>query len=146
LQPARAGTGAGVPVGAEPPSPPPVYNSAGVRTNTRENLAKEALRRERHEIIAELLKKDPTYKAPADYRPLKLYRKIPVPINAFPTFNFIGFILGPRGSNQKRMEKESGAKIYLRGKQMQRSVASGKGLLTIDGVGLQQRRAPPRAH
>lgn len=123
LQAGSVGCSTSVLGGTEPPSPPPVYNSAGVRTNTRENLAKEALCRERREIIAELLKKDPTYKAPADYRPPKLYRKIPVPVDDFPNFNFIGFILGPRGSNQKRMEKESGAKIYLRGKQMQRGGA-----------------------
>ncbi|PIA37052.1 hypothetical protein AQUCO_03100066v1 [Aquilegia coerulea] len=34
----------------------------------------------------------------------------------YPGYNFIGLIIGPRGNTQKRMEKETGAKIVIRGK------------------------------
>ncbi|KAL7107146.1 hypothetical protein ACP275_06G035500 [Erythranthe tilingii] len=43
-------------------------------------------------------------------------KKILVPVKEYPTYNFIGLILGPKGSTQKKMEKETGAKILLRGK------------------------------
>ena len=31
-------------------------------------------------------------------------------------YNFIGLILGPRGSTQRELEKKSGCKISIRGK------------------------------
>ena len=31
-------------------------------------------------------------------------------------YNFIGLIIGPRGSTQKRLEKETNTKIAIRGK------------------------------
>ncbi|KAK8962321.1 KH domain-containing protein [Platanthera guangdongensis] len=34
----------------------------------------------------------------------------------YPGYNFIGLIIGPRGNTQKRMEKETVAKIVIRGK------------------------------
>jgi splicing factor 1 len=37
-------------------------------------------------------------------------------VKDFPGYNFIGLIIGPRGNTQKRMEKETGAKIVIRGK------------------------------
>lgn len=42
--------------------------------------------------------------------------KVPVPAAANPDVNYVGMLLGPRGSTLKRMEDESGAKILLRGK------------------------------
>jgi hypothetical protein len=51
--------------------------------------------------------------------------KIYVPDNAPP--NIMGLLLGPRGSNQKRMEEESGAKIYIRGKGSSKGPARGEG-------------------
>lgn len=37
-------------------------------------------------------------------------------MDKFPDYNFIGLIIGPRGNTQKRMEKETGCKIAIRGK------------------------------
>jgi hypothetical protein len=34
----------------------------------------------------------------------------------YPNYNFIGLVIGPRGVTQKAMEKESGAKIVIRGR------------------------------
>jgi hypothetical protein len=49
-------------------------------------------------------------------RPAKKYRKIFIPQKDFPSYNFIGLIIGPRGNTQKRMQKETNTKIAIRGK------------------------------
>ncbi|GAB2265429.1 Splicing factor 1 [Dionaea muscipula] len=104
------------PEGARSPSPEPVYDNMGIRINTREYRAREKLNRERQEIISQILKKNPAFKPPADYRPPKLHKKLYIPQKEYPGYNFIGLIIGPRGNTQKRMEKETGAKIVIRGK------------------------------
>eukprot|EP00850_Spirogloea_muscicola_P001883 SM000007S20843 [mRNA] locus=s7:535084:547309:+ [translate_table: standard] len=104
------------PEGARSPSPEPVYDNMGIRINTREYRARERLTRERQETIAELIKKSPSFKPPADYKPPKFYKKLFIPVNQYPGYNFIGLIIGPRGNTQKRMERETGAKIVIRGK------------------------------
>ncbi|KAL9229706.1 hypothetical protein vseg_005144 [Gypsophila vaccaria] len=104
------------PEGARSPSPEPIYDNMGIRINTREYRAREKLNRERQEIISEIIKKNPAFKPPADYRPPKLHKKLYIPQKEFPGYNFIGLIIGPRGNTQKRMEKETGAKIVIRGK------------------------------
>ncbi|TMW87129.1 hypothetical protein EJD97_020384 [Solanum chilense] len=104
------------PEGARSPSPEPIYDNMGIRINTREFRAREKLNRERQEIISQIIKKNPAFKPPADYRPPKLQKKLYIPMKEFPGYNFIGLIIGPRGNTQKRMEKETGAKIVIRGK------------------------------
>ncbi|WPT14450.1 Splicing factor-like protein 1 [Picochlorum sp. SENEW3] len=98
------------------PSPPPIYDSQGVRLNTREVRMKEKLTRKRNEMIEELLKRDETFKPPADYRPEKKSRKIFIPYKEYPDANFIGLIIGPRGNTQKRMQEETNTRIAIRGK------------------------------
>ena len=49
-------------------------------------------------------------------RPAKKYRKIYIPQKEYPSYNFIGLIIGPRGNTQKRMQKETNTKIAIRGK------------------------------
>lgn len=34
----------------------------------------------------------------------------------YPDYNFIGLIIGPRGMTQKQMERDTGAKIAIRGR------------------------------
>ncbi|KAF8412964.1 hypothetical protein HHK36_000936 [Tetracentron sinense] len=104
------------PEGARSPSPEPVYDNMGIRINTREYRARERLNRERQEIISQMIKRNPAFKPPADYRPPKLHKKLYIPMKEYPGYNFIGLIIGPRGNTQKRMEKETGAKIVIRGK------------------------------
>ncbi|XP_068645527.1 splicing factor-like protein 1 [Aristolochia californica] len=104
------------PEGARSPSPEPIYDNMGIRVNTREYRAREKLTRERQEIISQLIKRNPAFKPPADYRPPKLHKKLYIPMKEYPGYNFIGLIIGPRGNTQKRMEKETGAKIVIRGK------------------------------
>ncbi|PSR93320.1 Branchpoint-bridging protein [Actinidia chinensis var. chinensis] len=104
------------PEGARSPSPEPIYDNMGIRINTREYRARERLNKDRQEIISQIIKKNPAFKPPADYRPPKLQRKLYIPMKEYPGYNFIGLIIGPRGNTQKRMEKETGAKIVIRGK------------------------------
>ncbi|KAG2381478.1 hypothetical protein C9374_006467 [Naegleria lovaniensis] len=46
----------------------------------------------------------------------EISRKIYIPVDEYPDYNFIGLIIGPGGLTQKKLEKESGAKIAVRGK------------------------------
>ncbi|KAG6503789.1 splicing factor-like protein 1 [Zingiber officinale] len=105
-----------LPEGARSPSPEPIYDNMGIRINTREYRARERLNRERQEIISQLIQRNPAFRPPADYRPPKLQKKLYIPMKEYPGYNFIGLIIGPRGNTQKRMEKETGAKIVIRGK------------------------------
>ena len=50
--------------------------------------------------------------------PSKIKRKIFVPQPN--VFNYTGLIIGPKGSNQKRLEEETGCKILVRGKGSQK--------------------------
>lgn len=42
--------------------------------------------------------------------------KIMVPVKEHPEFNFMGVLIGPRGSSLKAMEQRTGAKILIRGR------------------------------
>jgi splicing factor 1 len=98
------------------PSPPPIYDSNGIRQNTREVRMKEKINRQRNGIIEELLKRDPTYQPPTDYKPEKKSRKLYIPYKEYPDYNFIGLIIGPRGNTHKRMQQETNTVIAIRGK------------------------------
>ncbi|KAK1935886.1 putative transcription or splicing factor-like protein [Babesia divergens] len=99
-----------------PPSPPPVYDRSGSRVNTRDIRAKNAMNGEYNRLVEYLLKHLPGFVASADYKPLKKIRKIIIPLDKYPEYNFMGLVIGPRGCNHKRLEAESGAQISLRGR------------------------------
>lgn len=101
-----------------PPSPPPIYDRDGKRTNTREQRMRVQLQIERQDLIHDAMKLLPTFRPPGDYRPLTIRknRKLYIPVDKYPDYNFIGLIIGPRGMTQKQMEKQTGAKIAIRGK------------------------------
>ncbi|RYQ94030.1 hypothetical protein Ahy_B09g100230 isoform B [Arachis hypogaea] len=67
-------------------------------------------------IISKLMTLNPDFNPPPEYKPPKLLKKLYIPVKEYPEYNFIGLIIGPRGNTQKKMEKESGATILLRGK------------------------------
>lgn len=75
----------------------------------------ELLELERREIIGEILRLNPSYKAPSDYKPLLKVGKVPIPVKEYPGYNFIGLLLGPESNTQKRLEEETGAKIRVYG-------------------------------
>ncbi|XP_953608.1 uncharacterized protein TA16690 [Theileria annulata] len=99
-----------------PPSPPPVYDKNGSRVNTRDVRVKNSMNEEYNRLVEFLLKNLPGFVASADYKPLKKVRKIIIPLDKYPEYNFMGLVIGPRGCNHKRLEAESGAQISLRGR------------------------------
>ncbi|XP_015581899.2 splicing factor 1 [Ricinus communis] len=75
----------------------------------------ELLKLEWREVIGEILKLNPSYKAPPDYDPLLKEATFPIPVKDHPRCNFVGLIFGPGGETQKRLEKETGARIHVLG-------------------------------
>ncbi|KAK3368328.1 hypothetical protein B0H63DRAFT_497677 [Podospora didyma] len=109
------------------PSPPPEYDNAGRRINTRHSRYRDRLLGERHSLIQHATRIIPSYRLPVGYTyrsPAMLKEKVFIPVKDFPEVNFIGQILGPRGSSLKDMATKSGATILLRGKG---SVKEGRG-------------------
>ncbi|KAF8787325.1 Splicing factor 1 like protein [Argiope bruennichi] len=100
------------------PSPEPIYNSEGKRLNTREYRTRKKLEDDRHNLIQEMYQCNPEYKPPPDYKPplVKVCEKVMIPQEEHPDINFVGLLIGPRGNTLKSMEKETGAKIIIRGK------------------------------
>lgn len=100
------------------PSPEPIYSTDGKRLNTREVRTRKKLEDERHLLVQKAIKVNPEYRPPADYRPpeVKIQDRVAIPQEEHPDVNFIGLIIGPRGNTLKKMEKDTGAKIMIRGK------------------------------
>lgn len=100
------------------PSPEPVYDQYGKRSNTREARTRKKLEDDRHLLVLEMYKLNPEYKPPVDYKPqqIKYTDKVDIPQDDFPEINFVGLLIGPRGNSLKSLEKETGAKIIIRGK------------------------------
>eukprot|EP01097_Dermamoeba_algensis_P000464 TRINITY_DN1159_c0_g1_i1.p1 TRINITY_DN1159_c0_g1~~TRINITY_DN1159_c0_g1_i1.p1 ORF type:complete len:434 (-),score=117.64 TRINITY_DN1159_c0_g1_i1:731-1999(-) len=99
-------------------SPEPVYDNMGKRVNTKEMMARERIKRERQKLIELAFKIHPGFRPPPDYVPMRMKKskKIYIPTQKYPNYNFIGLIIGPRGITQKEMEKETRTKISVRGK------------------------------
>jgi hypothetical protein len=53
-------------------------------------------------------------------------KKISIPIERHPTYNFIGLIIGPRGKTQKELETKTGCKIAIRGRGSVKEGARGR--------------------
>lgn len=99
-------------------SPPPEYDASGRRTNTRERRYRQRLEEERQRLVDAALQIFDGYKVPPGFshRRNGLVRdKVFIPVRDFPTLNFIGQILGPRGQSLREMNAESGANIVIRG-------------------------------
>ncbi|KAF8529825.1 hypothetical protein JB92DRAFT_3081243 [Gautieria morchelliformis] len=110
------------------PSPPPTYDAHGRRSNTREVRYRKKLEDERVRLVDRALKTDPNFRPPVEYHQQKRshrpQEKVYIPVKEFPEINFFGLLVGPRGNSLKKMERDSGAKISIRGKG---SVKEGKG-------------------
>lgn len=100
------------------PSPEPIYNNEGKRLNTREYRTRKKLEDERHQLVQEAWKLNPNYKPPPDYKPpiIRVSDKVMIPQEEHPDINFVGLLIGPRGNTLKNLEKDTGAKIIIRGK------------------------------
>lgn len=98
------------------PSPEPVYDSkTGQRLNTRDVRLREEFNNERMLIIEMLMEVDKSFKPPPDYKPPKKYKKVYLPLDD-PYTNYIGLILGPRGTTQKELEAKTNTRIAVRGR------------------------------
>ena len=110
----------GIPANPEDrsPSPEPIYSSDGKRMNTREYRKRKELEEQRHNDIVRIMEINEDFKPPADYKPpqIKVNDKVMIPQDEHPEINFVGLLIGPRGNTLKSMEKETGAKIIIRGK------------------------------
>ena len=53
-------------------------------------------------------------------------KKIRVPVEEHPNYNFIGLIIGPRGKTQKELEAKTGCKIAIRGRGSVKEGACGR--------------------
>ncbi|KAE8692819.1 RNA-binding KH domain-containing protein, putative isoform 3 [Hibiscus syriacus] len=60
---------------------------------------------ERQETIGEILKLNPSYKAPADYKPLLKEATVSIPAKEYPGCNFVSLIFGPGSDTKKQLEK-----------------------------------------
>ncbi|EDO45484.1 predicted protein, partial [Nematostella vectensis] len=111
------------------PSPEPIYNTDGKRLNTRDFRVRKRLEDERHKFIQDMMKINPDFKPPADYKPplIKIQDKVMIPQDENPEVNFIGLLIGPRGNTLKNMEKETNAKIMIRGKGSIKDGKQGRG-------------------
>lgn len=71
-------------------------------------------------MVDKAMKNDPNFRPPAEYHQAKRNarpsEKVYIPVKEFPEINFFGLLVGPRGNSLKMMERESGAKISIRGK------------------------------
>ncbi|XP_050677862.1 splicing factor 1 isoform X2 [Leptidea sinapis] len=100
------------------PSPEPIYSTDGKRLNTREYRTRRKLEEERHRLVQRMNQINPEFKPPPDYKPpiIRVHDKVMIPQEQHPDINFVGLLIGPRGNTLKAMEKETGAKIIIRGK------------------------------
>lgn len=100
------------------PSPEPVYSTDGKRLNTREYRTRRRLEEERHRLVARMQEINPDFKPPPDYKPpvVRVHDKVMIPQDLHPDINFVGLLIGPRGNTLKAMERDTGAKIIIRGK------------------------------
>ncbi len=83
--------------------------------NTRDVRLREEFGNERMMIIEKLMELDKSFHPPPDYKPPKRYKKVYLPMDD-PLTNFIGLILGPRGSTQKELEAKTNTRIAIRGR------------------------------
>jgi len=98
------------------PSPPPQYDSQGKRLNTKEVRYKAKLNAERNELFTQIMKLDKDFKIPAHWKKPIYRKKVEFPTDKHPEINFFGVIVGPRGITQKRLSKETGCNIFIRGR------------------------------
>ncbi|CAG9120699.1 unnamed protein product [Plutella xylostella] len=84
----------------------------------REYRTRRKLEEERHRLVTRMQQINPEFKPPPDYKPpiVRVHDKVMIPQEEHPDINFVGLLIGPRGNTLKAMEKDTGAKIIIRGK------------------------------
>jgi splicing factor 1 len=102
------------------PSPEPIYDSQGIRINTRQHRARKEIQEETHKLIQQAMSMNPLFMGVDRLVNRKYHKKIYLPQNKYPGVNFKGILIGVRGRNQKRLEAETGCSIAVRGKDMRK--------------------------
>jgi splicing factor 1 len=97
-----------------PPSPAPEYDSTGKRTNSREQRMTKAFTLARDLLCEKMADLNPALVAGGGGP--KFVRRLYIPWRQYPSYNFIGLVLGPRGATQKRLEQTTNCKISVRGR------------------------------
>ena len=112
------------------PSPEPIFDKNGHRTNTRSQRMRKKLEDERCEIMDEIVKLNPMLKAiqPKAHCQKKIY----FPIKEYPEYNFLGLIIGPRGATHRQLEQSTHTKIVIRGRGTGRENKSNYDLIAQD--------------
>ena len=109
-----------------------VYGADGKRKNTRAVRWRERYTAERQDLLEGIMRL--TSKGPqaiglpgaSSLLVRKRVKKIRIPIDEHPNFNFIGLIIGPRGKTQKELESKTGCKISIRGRGSVKEGARGR--------------------
>ena len=102
-----------------------VYGADGKRKNTRSVRWRERYSTERHDVLEKLMSMNPATRSSQLFK-RKRTKKIRIPIEEHPTYNFIGLIIGPRGKTQKELEAKTGCKIAIRGRGSVKEGARGR--------------------
>lgn len=102
-----------------------VYGADGKRVNTRAVRWRERYTSERNDVLEKIMGMNPATRQSNLFR-RKRTKKIPIPIEKHPTYNFIGLIIGPRGKTQKELEAKTGCKIAIRGRGSVKEGARGR--------------------
>uniref|UniRef100_A0A7S3L3Q7 Branchpoint-bridging protein n=1 Tax=Amphora coffeiformis TaxID=265554 RepID=A0A7S3L3Q7_9STRA len=108
------------------PSPPPVYGADGKRKNTRAVRWRERYTAERQDLLETIMRLRGGGRQSSQLLVRKRIKKIPIPIEKHPNYNFIGLIIGPRGKTQKELEAKTGCKIAIRGRGSVKEGARGR--------------------
>lgn len=110
------------------PSPPPVYGPDGKRSNTRAVRWRERFSSERQDLLEQIMKLSGGNRIPGGRNMFvrRRTKKIPIPLDKHPNYNFIGLIIGPRGKTQKELEAKTGCKISIRGRGSVKEGARGR--------------------
>lgn len=102
-----------------------VYGADGKRKNTRAVRWRDRYTAERQDILEKLMSLNPATRQSGLFK-RKRVKKVRIPVEQHPQYNFIGLIIGPRGKTQKELESKTGCKIAIRGRGSVKQGARGR--------------------
>lgn len=102
-----------------------MYGTDGKRKNTRAVRWRQRYTTERQDILEKLMNLNPATRQSGLFK-RKRTKKVRIPVEQHPTYNFIGLIIGPRGKTQKELEAKTGCKIAIRGRGSVKEGARGR--------------------
>eukprot|EP01128_Nolandella_sp_AFSM9_P003441 TRINITY_DN1482_c0_g2_i2.p1 TRINITY_DN1482_c0_g2~~TRINITY_DN1482_c0_g2_i2.p1 ORF type:complete len:429 (+),score=121.98 TRINITY_DN1482_c0_g2_i2:54-1289(+) len=97
-----------------------MYDKSGRRVHAGESAMVNQLEDERSWLIEQAYRITETFKPAGNnasrQSSMKLTRKLEIPVDSYPDYNFTGLLIGPRGMTQKQLERDTNAKISIRGR------------------------------